>query len=104
MPDSSTLTTEPFVLNGTRGGELEIRRHKTADLEAGSVDVGVWALLADADFPEELANTRVGRVIAIDPLATEPGFSRVILEPAADVTRLREVQVFTKQPVGRPSS
>ncbi|MEM1012267.1 MAG: rod shape-determining protein MreC [Planctomycetota bacterium] len=89
------LPTEPFVLSGTAGGELVVARHRTVDLEEAGVEPGVWALLRDDDWPEPLAGVRVGKVMAIESLSTESGFSRVILQPAADVDRLREVQVYT---------
>ena len=92
----ATLDTLAFAVSGAGGGRCEVRRHQQKDLDDFGVEAGTWAVLSDDRWPEPAHGLRVARVVAIEPLDQAPGFARVVMEPAADLTALGEVMVLAR--------
>ncbi len=89
-----TLSTAPPLVEGAGGGLCQVARAAREDLEAAGLAQGDWALVADASLPIELQGYRIGQVTAIIDIPDEPGFARVLIKPAAELRRLKEVMIF----------
>lgn len=90
------LPVQPFLVSGLGEGRCAIVRHKMDDLKENGVRPGDWAVLRDDDWPEILHGRRLAQVVEIEPIADEPGFARVLMQPAADFTTVQEVMVLTR--------
>lgn len=90
------LPVQPFLVSGLGEGRCAIVRHKEDDLKKAGVAPGDWAVLRDDDWPELLHGRRLAQVVAIEPIPDEAGFARVLMRPAADFTKVREVMVLTR--------
>ena len=84
------------LVEGAGGGKCRVARYREADLAEAGVRAGDWVVLADDKWPPELAGFRIGRVADVTPLADEPGFARVGVEPGVDLSALREVMVLVR--------
>ena len=84
------------LVEGTGDGRCQVARFAQADLTEYGVKVGDWVTLQDEGWPAELTGLRIGRVTKFEPLAAEPGFTRVVVEPDVDFASLREVMVLVR--------
>ena len=84
------------LVEGAGDGLCQVARYAQADLDAFGVRVGDWVTLKDLGWPGNLNGLRIGRVARFEPLASEPGFTRVVVEPDVDFSTLREVMVLVR--------
>ena len=88
------LNTEPPLIEGMGDGMCRVARAKREELEREGLRVGDWAVLADNAWPEHLTYFRIGQVVAIEDIPAEPGFARILIRPAVELRRLRELMVY----------
>lgn len=88
------LNTEPPLIEGAGNGACKVARARREELEREGMMIGDWAVLADASWPEHLTYFRIGRVEAVEDIPAEPGFVRVVIRPAVELRRLRELMVY----------
>ena len=87
------LPTDPPRIEGAGNGLCQVSRMDQAKLEEAGVKAGDWVVAEEPAWDEQLRGVRVGQVERIEPIADQPGFARVLIRPAVDLTRLREVMI-----------
>ena len=91
-----TLETERPLIEGAGDGMCQVARVRREDVDKAGLAIGDWATLDDDDWPMELLHYRIGRVTAIEDIADEPGFARVMIQPSADLRRSQELMVMPR--------
>lgn len=92
-----TLPADPPLIEGAGNGMCQVARARKENLKQAGLAVGDWAMLDDQDsWPLELLYYRIGKVVAIEDIPDEPGFARVLIEPSADLRRVRELMVMAR--------
>lgn len=90
------LDTEAPLIEGAGDGLCQVARAKRQDLDRVALQPGDWAVQADARFPEEMLNFRIGQVVAIEDIPDEPGFARVLIRPAVDLRAAKELMILAR--------
>jgi cell shape-determining protein MreC len=91
------LNKERVLVEGAGKGQLVYRLGRVDDVKAWGLQKGDWVVLDDDDWPARLHGVRIGWVNEIVRHKDNPLFCEVRITPAADLRKLREVMVLTRQ-------
>jgi cell shape-determining protein MreC len=53
-------------------------------------------MLDDPDWPKNLQNRRIGKVVSIDKRKDAPLYAEIRIRPESDLKKLKEVMVLTR--------
>jgi cell shape-determining protein MreC len=89
-------TNQPLAF-GSGKGTLLVQSLSMKDLQDAGVHEGDVLVLDDPDWPTKLQGFNVGRVTKIAPQLDSPLHAEVVVQPSADLMKLREVLVMVKE-------
>jgi cell shape-determining protein MreC len=92
------LNKERVLVEGAGKGHMVVRLAKVSDVNRKwGLQKGDWVVLDDDEWPLRLHGVRIGWVADIVSSRDNPLFCEIRITPAADLMKLREVMVLTKQ-------
>jgi hypothetical protein len=91
------LNNDRVLVEGAGRGQMVVRHQKMADVQAWGLQKGDWVVLDDADWSARLRGLRIGRVAAITTQRESPLFAEIRITPDADLRKLQEVMVLSKE-------
>ena len=88
--------TPPAVVEGTGDGAMRCLGLTVEEIHKAKLAPGDWVVLEDKDWDDRLHGKRLGKIVAITPLASAPLYAEIRVEPMKNLMMLREVMVLTK--------
>ena len=91
------IAVRPAVVEGAGENTMLVRSLTLDEVRAAGLEVGNWVALGDdPEWPEELQGQRLGKIAKIAPRRDAPLFAEIRVEPAKNLTRLRDVMVVVR--------
>jgi cell shape-determining protein MreC len=89
------LNKGAFLVLGYGNGIMVCQMISVADVKNYGIRVGDWVMLDDPDWPHDLQNRRIGKVVSIDKRPGSPLYAEIRIRPESDLKKLKEVMVLT---------
>jgi hypothetical protein len=87
---------ELVLVEGAGRGQMVVRHQKMSDVQTWGLRKGDWVVLDDIEWPARLRGLRIGRIANISTQRESPLFAEIRIAPDADLLKLPEVMVLTK--------
>jgi cell shape-determining protein MreC len=94
--DLVRLNNERVLVEGAGRGQMVVRHQKMSDVQGWGLQKGDWVVLDDTEWPPRLRGLKIGRVASITTHRESPLFAEIKIAPDADLLKLQEVMVLTK--------
>jgi cell shape-determining protein MreC len=90
------LGGNPVSVVGNGQGMMVCQMISVANVAKFGIRVGDWVMLDDPDWPKNLQNRRIGKVVSIDKRKDAPLYAEIRIRPESDLKKLKEVMVLTR--------
>jgi hypothetical protein len=90
------LGGNPVSVFGDGRGMMVCYMVSVADVARYNIRVGDWVMLDDPEWPKNLQNRRIGKIVSIDKRKGAQLVAEIRIRPESDLKKLKEVMVLTR--------